>query len=603
MAELVTTQANRSSVFLTGSGAFASREYGWRHSGNAEFEETSSVWRHYFNCTNCIFSYWWSYLSGTAFKRANSFVKMCRPRKPQLSNQTCGLVLDDEPLEKIASRPNITAENIVFVAQFPHPRSGVDLKMTRWFQQVIAVLWLDIRQKYDIEVKPDAWLTFDVRLGYRNDGDPPEAWKEIARSREMRPLFCSLDKNVTGESVGIERGLGEDFGFYDCEVMPLFTLGSCHHQNYLVNIRIPRDLDKGINHKIGVLQDVWMVEIHQNGGFTMVWFSLKTFLFPIALLTVVFFWRRVSELERSPTLMERTIFALGLVLCIFDCPVEWLSLKFDASFWLVLSDIRQGAFYATLACFWLVFTGEHLMDSPHGHRHQTRFGLSVYYWPKLLLVGGCCSAMSIFELAERGVQLHNPFYSIWSHPVAAKLGYASVILGGLCAAAYFLYLTVLVCRALWQIFTKRRLLPALQSDQRVYYSGLIYRFTALLVYTILCAALTVIFYIFSQANEERWKWGSHRIEYTSAFITGVYGMWNAYVVTILCLYAPSHKFRSSNGNQMMENLLVSSDSPGNRLPVEGQPGTESKQEDSGPTECVKLVPVHGLTFFTKTAQE
>lgn len=133
--------------------------------------------------------------------------------------------------------------------------------------------------------------------------------------------------------------------------------------------------------------------------------------------------------------MERTIFALGLSLCIFNCPIEWLSLKlvstyysdssthvssiyikhtaflrFDVSFWLVLSDIRQGAFYATLACFWLVFTGEHLMDSPHGHRNQTKFGVSVYYWPKLLLVGGCCSALSIFELAERGVQLHNPFY-------------------------------------------------------------------------------------------------------------------------------------------------------------------------------------------------
>lgn len=118
-------------------------------------------------------------------------------------------------------------------------------------------------------------MTFDVRLGYRNDGDPPEAWKEIARSREMRPLFCSLDKNVASESVTAGRGSNEGSRFYDCEVMPLFTLGSCHHQNYLVNIRIPRDPDKGINHGIGLLQDVWMVEIHQNGGFTMV--SLTTF--------------------------------------------------------------------------------------------------------------------------------------------------------------------------------------------------------------------------------------------------------------------------------------------------------------------------------------
>lgn len=72
--------------------------------------------------------------------------------RPQLSNQPCGKILGDKPLEEIAAEPNITAENIVFVAQFPHPRSGVDLKMTRWFQQVIAVLWLDIKQEYNIEV-------------------------------------------------------------------------------------------------------------------------------------------------------------------------------------------------------------------------------------------------------------------------------------------------------------------------------------------------------------------------------------------------------------------------------------------------------------------
>ncbi len=73
-------------------------------------------------------------------------------------------------------------------------------------------------------------------------------------------------------------------------------------------------------------------------------------------------------------------------------------------------------------------------------------------------------------------------------------------MGGIFASAYFIYLAVLVCRALWQIYTKRRLLPALQPDQRTYYGGLIYRFTALLVYTILCAALTVIFFIFSQVR-------------------------------------------------------------------------------------------------------
>lgn len=42
-------------------------------------------------------------------------------------------------------------------------------------------------------------------------------------------------------------------------------------------------------------------------------------------------------------------------------PVEYLTLAYDMPFMLLLGDIRQGIFYATLLSFWLVFAGEHLM--------------------------------------------------------------------------------------------------------------------------------------------------------------------------------------------------------------------------------------------------
>ena len=40
--------------------------------------------------------------------------------------------------------------------------------------------------------------------------------------------------------------------------------------------------------------------------------------------------------------------------------------------------------------------------------------------------------------------------------------------------------------------------------------------------TVVCAAITVIFFIIGQVSEGQWKWNESSLEYNSAFLTGKY---------------------------------------------------------------------------------
>ncbi|XP_048576665.1 protein wntless isoform X1 [Nematostella vectensis] len=58
-------------------------------------------------------------------------------------------------------------------------------------------------------------------------------------------------------------------------------------------------------------------------------------------------------------------------------------------------------------CFWIVFTGEHLLDQSERNKLQV-------YWRQVGCIGFGCLCLLVFDMCERGYQLHNPFYSIWA---------------------------------------------------------------------------------------------------------------------------------------------------------------------------------------------
>jgi hypothetical protein len=75
-----------------------------------------------------------------------------------------------------------------------------------------------------------------------------------------------------------------------------------------------------------------------------------------------------------------------------------------------------------------------------------------------------------------------------------------VILAGVSAGVYFLFLCYIIYRVFRNISAKRQALPAMASSRRQFYEGVIYRFQFLMLATLLCAAMTVIGFILGQVK-------------------------------------------------------------------------------------------------------
>merc|ERR1719187_1097250 len=216
---------------------------------------------------------------------------------------------------------------------------------------------MDVEYQDEDDPLKKVLLVVDARLGYRNKGDPEGEWKEYAKSFEWRNLQCDIDeeKRIPGYH-------------YNCSMLPLFDLSSLHHDFYLLNVRLPtvyldiKNRPVHINEKLGKLVDLWLIGINQNGGFTQIWVTLKSIFFPVIIVEMIWFWRRVTMLSRPPTLLEKMLLSLGAALTFLNLPMEYFTLAFDMPWLNLFNDIKQGVFYANLLVFWLIFAGEHLIE-------------------------------------------------------------------------------------------------------------------------------------------------------------------------------------------------------------------------------------------------
>ncbi|XP_029905679.1 protein wntless homolog isoform X3 [Myripristis murdjan] len=373
----------------------------------------------------------------------------------------------------------LDANDIVFAVHVPLPNK----EMSPWFQFMLVVLQFDIAFKMLNQIEDGATITIDAGLAYRDD--VLSNWTTKFHSVEKRQLSCMLMVPKTFENEG---------RFYVCDPVPFIELGSVAHKYYLINLRLP--VNDIVNTGIGEIKDIHLVGIHQNGGFTKVWISMKTAFSPWIFVTTAWYWRRISLMTRPPVLIEKMIFALGISMTFLNVPVEWLSLGFEWTWMLLFEDFQQGVFYATLFCFWIIFCGEHLMDQSQRNR------LSAYWWQVGLVVFGSLLLL-IFDLTERGGHLSNPFHSVWASPFGTKCAITFIIMAGISVCLYFLSLCCMVGCVFRNIGGKVQQLPAMSETRRLHYEGIIFRFKFLMLVTLACAAMTVIFFIITQHKSNK----------------------------------------------------------------------------------------------------
>lgn len=117
------------------------------------------------------------------------------------------------------------------------------------------------------------------------------------------------------------------------------------------------------------------------------------------------------------------------------------------------------------------------------------------YWKYISIVWIGCISLLVFELSQRGIQLKDPFFSMWDSKTSSNIAISMLFLACLSGVLYFILLMFLVGKVALNFYVKQAQLPAMNSIRRAFYEGIIYRFKFLLAFTVICAAFTIAFFI------------------------------------------------------------------------------------------------------------
>ncbi|XP_023226775.1 protein wntless homolog [Centruroides sculpturatus] len=147
-----------------------------------------------------------------------------------------------------------------------------------------------------------------------------------------------------------------------------------------------------------------------------------------------------------------------------------------------------------------------------------------------------CFTIVIFNSYKKNIQQENPLRNVWLVESKTKIFLIFTFITMICSGLYIIYL----CKIAYHVSENIKFKWMKQHTEcpdQICFEMRIYRFRIIMGITLLCAILTIIYFIINQIVEGYWKWNQIHLHHISAFYIGVYGMWNLYIFMQMFLYS------------------------------------------------------------------
>ncbi|XP_050430887.1 protein wntless-like [Adelges cooleyi] len=278
---------------------------------------------------------------------------------------------------------NLDEDEIVFSFEMPEPEDHDSLiRYLRWQQNIIGSMFFEVAHRP--EDKEDVIIFdvgMDIEFTHANKGS------QFAKFYEMIDVKHQVDCKLLYNDM------------YACTMIKLFELSPFNFDYNMVKIKL-----RGDSTKLKRLTDMWLTVKNKNDFVSRLWLLFKTMVWFLAFSIAVLAYKTWRQIERHDSKFHITITEMFTsILALLLVPLDVAVRPFNAGLADSMLVFRNNNFHIALIIYWIIFIGEHLVDSKKR---------SLYYFARS---ASCITTVCSFNLVTnwwiRGGELRSSSFA------------------------------------------------------------------------------------------------------------------------------------------------------------------------------------------------